>query len=289
MTVSNLTVRHLKVFFRDRAAVFFSVLSPLILFLLYFFFLGDSTIANLEKMLPGVASAKIELFLNAWIYAGIVATTAITTGLAAVGVFVNDRESGRFEDVAVSPVSRWSVVASYLLATMVIALSITTIVYALSLLHLSILDSSLPTVGAVLSTVGWYVLVAFCFGALFSLIATFIKSSNAFTAVSVVVGTGVGFLAGIYVPLGVLSESVSNILYALPFAQSAVLLRQAMGSEYLADLGGSELTSQMSEIYGFEVSVGGNVISVAWLGLILAVIGLLAMSAAVYRISKRVG
>jgi multidrug/hemolysin transport system permease protein len=97
--------------------------------MLYFFFLGNTQLSSLKESLPTVDEHVLGRFLNTWVYAGIVMTTAVTTGLAALGVFVDDRQSGRFTDFAVSPVPRWKVVMSYLLATASIAAIITTIVY----------------------------------------------------------------------------------------------------------------------------------------------------------------
>lgn len=289
MTLS-LAKRHLQVFFRDRGAVFFSLLSPLILFLLYFLFLGNTTMVNLENAAAGVSKEKLSLFLDSWVYAGIVMTAAVTTGLAALGVFVSDRESGRFSDFAVSPIPRWKVVLSYLLSTMTVSLIMTTIVYIVAQAHLSIQSGSLPALSEVAQVVGCYALIAFSLGAVSSLVVTFLKSDAAFSAVSIIVGTGIGFLAGIYVPIGVLSSGVASTLNALPFAQSAYLMRDAMASRPLVEVGvgqPEELVGAISETYGLELAIGDTSLSVAMVVAILLAIGLVALVLAVVQISRK--
>ena len=288
--IAALTKRHMQVFFRDKGAVFFSLLSPLIIFLLFFLFLGASQLTSLKESLPHIDEDKLSLFLNSWVYAGIVMTTTITTGLAALGVFVADRESGRFTDFAVSPVPRWKVVMSYLLATASIAAIITTIVYIAAQIYLIMQGASVPTLEALIQTVGRYLLIVFSFAALSSLMITFIKSNAAFTSLSVIVGTGIGFMAGIYVPLGIMSTSVANVLNALPFAQSAVLLREpfvAVPLERVGEGQPAQVVEQLTETYGLQAVIDGHVLSSSTIAILLAAIGIVALTLATVQISRK--
>ena len=71
--------RNLKIFFRDRSAVFFSLLSPLILIGLYVLFLGDVYADNFSE----IANAR-EL-LDRWVMAGLLSTTAVTGAIGLSG------------------------------------------------------------------------------------------------------------------------------------------------------------------------------------------------------------
>jgi multidrug/hemolysin transport system permease protein len=288
--IAALTKRHMQVFFRDKGAVFFSLLSPLIIFLLFFLFLGASQLTSLKDSLPHVDDDKLSLFLNSWVYAGIVMTTTITTGLAALGVFVADRESGRFTDFAVSPVPRWKIVTSYLLATASIATIITTIVYIAAQIHLIVQGAPVPTPELAMQTVGKYLLTAFSFTALSSLVVTFIKSNAAFTSLNVIVGTGIGFLGGIYVPLGIMSVSVANVLNALPFAQAAVLLREpfvAVPLERIGEGQPAQVVERLTETYGLQAIIDGHVLSSSTIAVLLAIIGIVALTLATVQISRK--
>lgn len=288
--IAALTKRHMQVFFRDKGAVFFSLLSPLIVFLLFFLFLGASQLESIKESLPHIDEDKLSIFLNSWVYAGIVMVTTITTGLAALGVFVADRESGRFTDFAVSPVPRWKVVASYLLATVSIVAIITTIVYAVVQAHLIIQGAPVPTFGTVMQTVGLYLLTAFSFGALSSLVITFIKSNAAFTSLSVIVGTGAGFVAGIYVPIGIMSAGIANVLNSLPFAQAAALLREPFVAAPLEAIGEGqpvEVVKGLTETYGLQVVIDGHILASSTLIVILVALGVVALILATVQISRK--
>lgn len=288
--IASLTKRHIQVFYRDKGAVFFSLLSPLIVFLLFLLFLGATQLTSLKESLPNVDESKLSLFINSWAYAGIVMTTAITTGLAALGVFVADRESGRFTDFAISPVPRWKVVVSYLLATASIATIITTVVYIAAQIHLLMQGATIPTPEILIQTVGRYLLIVFSFAALSSLVITFIKSNSVFTSLSVIVGTGIGFMAGIYVPLGIMSASVANVLNALPFAQAAVLLREPFVSVPLENIGEGQpvqVVQHLTEIYGLQAVIDGHIISSSTIILLLTVIGIVALTLATMQISRK--
>lgn len=288
--IAQLVGRHIKLFFRDKGAVFFSLLSPLILFALYFFFLGNVQLESLAESVPNVEESTLQAFLYSWVYAGIVMIAAVTTGLAALNIFVRDRASGQFTDFAVSPVSRWKIIVSYLLSTAVIAIGMTTVVYVLGQVHLLALGADAPSLTTILDTVWRYSLVALSFAALSSLAVTFLKSEGAFTSVSIIVGTALGFVAGVYAPIGALSTSVANILNALPFAQGAVLLREPFVADSLAKLSESQpqqLIDGLSDTYGLQAVVGDHAFTTLQLSAILASIAIVAVVLATLRISQK--
>jgi len=59
-------------------------------------------------------------------------------------------------------------------------------------------------------------------------IVSFLKSHGAFSTVSTILGTLVGFLMGIYLPIGVLPEAVQTVIKLFPPSHSAMLLRQTI-------------------------------------------------------------
>jgi len=71
--------RNLTVFFRDKAAVFFSLLSALIVFGLYIFFLGDLWTSNLESIVNG------QEIMDSWLIAGLLTITSFTSAMGAYG------------------------------------------------------------------------------------------------------------------------------------------------------------------------------------------------------------
>ena len=71
MNIWILARRNLRIYFRDRAGVFFSFLSPLILIALYALFLGNQQVQSLQVSFPGAAPGAVESYINGWVFAGL--------------------------------------------------------------------------------------------------------------------------------------------------------------------------------------------------------------------------
>jgi multidrug/hemolysin transport system permease protein len=123
-TALSLTYRNLKLFFRDKASVFFSLLSMLIIVMLYALFLGKIQVQNIEESV-GKAIPGAERLVNSWIFAGILAVGTVTVSLGAYGTMVDDVHSGRIKDFFVSPIRRSQLVAGYMISAALISLIIT--------------------------------------------------------------------------------------------------------------------------------------------------------------------
>ena len=141
-------------------------------------------------------------FVDSWMFAGIVAITAMTTSLGAFSVFVEDAASGRFRDFLVSPIKRCQLILGYLLSTFVIALIMTLLVLVaeprLPVLRRRRRDR-LPEIAW---TLGWITLACLAFAALWAFVASFLRTTGAFSALSTIVGTVIGFLAGAFIAVG---------------------------------------------------------------------------------------
>jgi multidrug/hemolysin transport system permease protein len=257
-SISILTGRNLRLFFRDRAGVFFSLLSALILIALYALFLGNLQVDNLTERFPNAESGDINWFVNAWAFAGITMITTLTTALAALAVFVDDRASGRFSDFLVSPIRRVELILGYLLSSFLISLAMTLVVLAVGQVYLLTQGDSMMTASEAGKTLGDVALSSLAFAALSSFVVTFLRSSGAFAALSTVVGTVIGFLAGAYIPVGTLPDGIVNGINALRFAQSAMLIREPMTAQALSALAGDEgpAVDAVKTFYGISAKVG---------------------------------
>lgn len=135
-SIAVLTTRNLRVFFRDRVGVFFSLLSALILIALYALFLGGIQVDSLEARFPTAPDADVRWFVNSWVFAGITMITTLTTSIAALGVFVDDNVSGRFRDFIVSPIRRTHLILGYMIAGFTVSVVMTSIIIAIGQVYL---------------------------------------------------------------------------------------------------------------------------------------------------------
>ncbi|TFD26662.1 ABC transporter permease [Cryobacterium lyxosi] len=292
MSALILARRNLRIFFRDRTAVFFSLLSALILIGLYALVLGSLQVDNLQSRFPTATNAEVQAFVDAWVFAGITMITILTTGLAALSVFIEDSSSGRFKDFLVSPIRRASLIFGYMTSSFIVSIVMTVVVVSISQGYTAIRGNATMTATELLLALGYVVVVvaAAAFSALSGFIVTFVRSNSAFAAMSTIVGTVIGFLAGAYIPAGTLPASVVNVMNAMPFAQAAMLLRQpftAHSAEALTD-GKSEAVSALNDFYGIAISVGDFDVSSAGAFTALAIVCIVFALLSSFRLSRRI-
>ena len=110
----NFTKRNLLVFFKDKASVFFSLLSVFIIIGMYALFLGDVWTSGMENI-PGA-----RYLMDSWIVAGLVAVTSVTTTMGAFGTMVEDKSNKIIKDIRSSPMPRVSIAGGYIFSAFVI-------------------------------------------------------------------------------------------------------------------------------------------------------------------------
>lgn len=261
--VSAVVSRNLRLFFRDRMAVFFSLLAAMILFVLYTLFLGQLQASDLQESFPGATPRQIRAFIDSWMFAGVVSMTSITTGLGALGVFVEDAATGRFRDFLVSPIRPGQLVLGYFGAALIIAVTITFTILTVSLVYLALAAGVMLPVDAVARAAGIIVLTAAAFAAVSAFGTSFVASPGAYSALSTIVGTTLGFLTGAYIPVGSFPTAVQAVISCLPFAQASMLMRQEFAAGTLDALASTDPGSRelLREYFGMEASIGGWVIT----------------------------
>ena len=79
-----------------------------------------------------------------------------------------------------------------------------------------------------LKVIGLVLLTTFTNTSLVLFLVSFFRSSNAFATASTILGTLIGFVTGIYLPVGQLPDAVGWIVKLFPVSHAAVLFRQVM-------------------------------------------------------------
>jgi multidrug/hemolysin transport system permease protein len=282
--------RNIIIYWRDRTGVFLSFLAAGILLLLYVVFLHKINVDGiLLTMLLEAADPKIvpradaDYFINSWVYSSIVSVTTVTTGLGALVGFVDDRISGRFNEFVVMPIRRWQIVAGYYIASVAVAFVMTTIILFGGWGLLWIISGAGPEPAGVLQAWGWVLLLSSAFSAMSCFLITFVRTTGAFTSLSTIVGTMIGFVTASYIPGTMLPEKVLDALNLLPFAQATSLIRRSLTSPALDHLsqGSGYWYQRISDHYGFSLVVNGQVlpewVPVVSLGAMIIVFGALAI------------
>jgi len=255
MTIAK---RNIKLFFRDKSSVFFSLLAVFIIIGLYVFFLGDVVTSGMEGF------ANPAFLINSWIMGGMLAVTSITTTMGAFGIMVEDRSKKIIKDFYSSPIKRTKLAGGYIVAA--VAVGIIMSLVTLLLAEIFIVSKGGQWLGFedLTEVLGLIVLSVLSGSAMVFFVVSFFSSTNAFATASTVLGTLIGFLTGIYVPIGELPASVQFVIKCFPPSHAAALLRQSM-MEKAININFSGLPSQyldsFNESMGVILKFGEHVVS----------------------------
>lgn len=223
------TMRNLKIFLKDKANIFFALLSPLIVLGLYILFLGriqtDGLLSALQEMGVSGGEKEIRSFADCWMLSGVMASACITVPLCACGVMVQDRNRGIRADLAASPVPGWMPPAAYFFSVVAAGLIIGFAVLVICLVWLAATGSWFLSVTDVLVLLGTLVLSVLSSSTLLVFVVGFLRTEGAFTGLNVILGTVIGFLIGAYMPLSVFPTGVQYVTLFVPGSYSAGIFR----------------------------------------------------------------
>jgi multidrug/hemolysin transport system permease protein len=286
-TILMLASRNIKVYVRNRMSVFFSFLSVIIIIALYVLFLGKVQGDGIRNALGNVAG--IRPLVDSWIMAGLLAVNAVTITLGALGTMVFDIEYRRFADFVVSPISRTSVVVSYLIAAWVIGFLFSLVALAAGELYILSGGGSILSPLSLLTVIGMLALAVVCSSSVMYLLASFLRSASAFGALSTLLGTFIGFITGVYVPMGILPDAVQRVMVIVPFSHSAAMLRQVFCALPLASVFNGappEAKLQYMRMYGIRLSWGTREISMNTMVMILVGVAVLFLLLSVAKLRR---
>lgn len=253
----TLTLRHLKIHFRDKVSVFFSLLSVFIIIGLYVLFLGD--------LVSNGQSGEYRTMMDQWIMSGVIAVSGFTTTLGAYGILVDDKAKKLDRDFIVAPIKPAIRILSYLLSAMTIGaiMSVVTLVFAQ--IYILIYGGPLLDILTILKLLGLIILNVLTSSSIIFFIINFIKTATAFSTVSTIVGTVIGFLMGIYVPLGNLPKAIQIATMFFPTSHAGVLFRMVMMdasmTKVFAGAPVGELTN-LQEFLGVRYFINGQIMPV---------------------------
>jgi len=288
-TILIMAKRNVKMFFRDKASVFFSFLSVLIIIGLYALFLGDMQVKNIKAAVGDVKG--IRFLIDAWIMAGIIAVNTVTLTLGAFGIMVQDESKKIMKDFLVAPIKRSSLVASYVLSSWIIGFIITIIAFIIGEAYIVFSGGELLPFISILKVIGIIALCIFSSSSMVFLLVSFIKTDSAFATLSTLIGTLIGFLAGIYVPIGVLPQAVQSFIKFVPTTHSAVLLRQVFMErplEMVFAKAPEAITKDFTHSFGVDITFNNNTITPEIMILILLGTGLMFFAISVIRTVRKI-
>lgn len=271
-SLGQLVKRDCLVFLRDKASVFFSLMSMFIILMLMVLFLGDSNVNNIIYVLNKYGTNRDTVLdkenaaylVQMWTIAGILVVNAVTVCLTVIGVMVNDIENHRLESFYTAPLSRAKVAAGYIISAILIGIFFCLITFAVSEIYVIVTGGDMLSAEATCKVILNIILNVCVFSVLMYLIAIMVKSTSAWSGIATIVGTLVGFVGGIYLPIGTLPSGVANVLKFTPVLHGTALMREILCEDAMTktfSLMPQECINAFREEMGIDIVVNNSVVS----------------------------
>src|SRR5699024_4007247 len=175
--------RNIKLFFRDKMTVFFSLLSSLILIGLYFVFLeGTLSVEVAEYIDP-------DLIMFNWLIAGILGINSISTTLTAFGTKVKDDEKDISKEFHSTPITKAQVAGAYICSAFIITILVSIFTLFIGELIIYFQYGMIIELTTLLKVLGPILITVFSNSALMHLVILFVDSSGAYSVISSLVAS----------------------------------------------------------------------------------------------------
>ena len=225
-TVYFLTRRNCRLFFKDKGMFFSSLITPIILLVLYATFLAkiyrDSFVSAVP---PGLVSdSLIDATVAAQLISSLLAVICVTVAFCANLISINDKASGAIRDLTVTPVRRSALAVGYFAAAAIVTLIVTLTTVAVCLIYLAFIGWYMSVADVFLLLLD--VLLLTLFGTALSSCVNFGLSTNGqASAVGTIVSAGYGFICGAYMPMSGFGTGLQRVLSFLPGTYGTCLIR----------------------------------------------------------------
>lgn len=274
--ITALVSRNRKLFFKDKGMLFSSMITPVILIVLYATFLAnvykDSFVSATKDMIA-LSDKVINGTVAAQLAAALLAVSCVTVTFCVNLTMVQDRASGARKDFDVSPVSKTKIYIGYFLSTVLNSLMVNGTALALCLLYILKMGWYMSVSDVIFVIMDMILLVLF--GSTLSSIVSYpLKTQGQLSAVGTIVSAGYGFVCGAYMPISNFSSGLQKALSYLPGTYGTSLVKNHMLNgvyKEMADIGmPSEAVTVIRNTLDCNPVFRGHVVGVSQMYLIMA-------------------
>lgn len=223
-----LVKRNTKLYFKDKGMFFTSLITPLILLVLYATFLGNVYESSFRSALEAAGSIASDTLIGGCVggelASSLLAVCCVTVAFCSNFLMVQDKVTGARRDLTMAPVGRGTLALGYYIANLLSTLLVCLGAAAICLLYLSQIGWYLTGTDIALLLLDILLLVLFG-SALSSIINFFLSSQGQISAAGTIISAGYGFLCGAYMPISNFSEGLQKAISFLPGTYGTSLLR----------------------------------------------------------------
>ena len=226
-TLHAMIRRNSKLFFKDKGMFFTSIITPLILLVLYTTFLGKIYRDSFAMSLPAGFSLPDELLdgaVGGQLLSSLLAVCCVTVAFCSNMLMVQDKANGSRADLTVSPVKPSTLALGYYISTLISTLIICIVATGATFIYLASVGWYMSPSDILLIFLDIFLLVMFG-TALSSIINFFLSTQGQISAVGSIVSAGYGFICGAYMPISQFSEGLQRVISFLPGTYGTSLIR----------------------------------------------------------------
>ena len=245
-----LTKRNVKLFFKDKGMFFSSLITPIILLVLYATFLAkvykDSFVGSMPEGFT-LDKGIINGIVGGQLLASLLAVSCITVAFCANLIMVQDKVTGAKKDLLVSPIESYKVSMAYYVGTLLNTLIICIIALIAGFIYLIATDGwYLSFSDVILLLVDIFLLTMFG-TALSSIVNTFLTTQGQMSAVGTIVSAGYGFICGAYMPISNFGIGLQRVLSFLPGTYGTALVKNHTLRGALSEMQNSGVPNEIIE------------------------------------------
>jgi len=280
-----LVKRNTKLYFKDKGMFFSSLITPLILLVLYATFLkkvyDDSFRSALAAAGASVSDAVLNGCVGGQLISSLLAVSCVTVAFCSNLLMIKDKTSGARNDLTVTPVRLGTLGLSYYLSTLASTLIVSLTATAVCLGYLAVIGWYLSVADVCLMLLDVVLLTMFG-TALSSCVNFFLTTDGQASAVGTIISAGYGFICGAYMPISNFGDGLQKVLSFLPGTYGTSLLRnhamrgvfEEMSAQgFPPEVVGSIRDSVDCNLYFFGNKVGNGAMYLILCGSILLLIG----------------
>ena len=222
-----LTKRNIKMFFKDKGMFFTSLITPVILLVLYATFLASVYHDSFVSSMPDgffVPDKLINATVGGELISSLLAVSCVTVAFCSNLLMVQDKISGARKDMLITPVKKPTLAISYYVASLLTTLIISYTAMAAGFIYLAIRGWYLSFADVILVIVDVFLLTMFGV-AISSVVNVFLSTQGQASAVGTIVSAGYGFICGAYMPISNFGEGLRNVLSFLPGTYATSIIR----------------------------------------------------------------
>ena len=233
--ISGRIKRNLLLFFKDWQSILFSLLTSIIVLILYLLFLKGTFVSAIQSAMeqyPGLASMvpqkDIAMFANLFLLSGILGSAMISVPFSCITVVVKDRANKVDYDILSTPLKRGQIIFAYFVSAVLTSILLNSIILAVGLIGIRMQGNMYLNISQVIKAFSIVALGSISASAIFMIVVLFFKTVSACEAFFGILSAASGFVIGAYIPISQFSNEVQTVCNLFPASQITIMLRNIL-------------------------------------------------------------